>query len=367
MEVKSLKISDFRNISEINIEPSEAVNVIYGENAQGKTNILEALWLFTGFKSFRAKREQELVKFGKSFAKIEALFYGHGRNQETAIFIDNKRTAEKNGVKMKTAAELISSFYAVIFTPAHLNLIKNGPEHRRKFIDTALCQLKPSYAKSLAHYQKTLKQRNSLLKDIFYHSELLDTLDIWDEKLSFYGAEVVSERIKYIKLLTENSEKFYEGISNGKESFSAGYISNTGIYSGNIFEIKDDILNALKKSRKEEIYQGITGTGPHRDDLEIKINGISARKFGSQGQQRSAALCLKLSEGEILKKITGENPIILLDDVMSELDIERQNYILNNTYGKQVFITCCEPDAHLRNINGKAFHIKNGEVLNNVY
>lgn len=363
MLVKNLSVSNFRNISKARLEPSEGVNVIYGENAQGKTNILEAIWLLTGFKSFRAKRDGELVKFKESFSKVEALFYGHGRNQETAVFIDSKRTAEKNGVKLKTAAELISSFYAVIFTPAHLNLIKNGPEHRRKFIDTALCQLKPNYAKSLALYQKTLKQRNSLLKDIFYHAELLDTLDIWDEKLAFYGAEVSSERIKYIKLLTENSEKIYEGISNGKEKFSAEYVSNAEIYSGNAEEIKDKILNTLKKNRKEEIYQGITGTGPHRDDLEIKINNISARKFASQGQQRSAALCLKLSEGEILKSITGENPVILLDDVMSELDIERQNYILNNISDKQVFITCCEPDAHLRSLNGKSFNVKSGKLL----
>lgn len=363
MKIKNLKISNFRNISEINISPSKNVNVIYGENAQGKTNILEALWLFTGFKSFRAKKDFELVKFNESFAKIETSFYGHGRNQEIAIFIDNKRIAEKNGVKLKAAAELITSFYAVIFTPTHLDLIKNGPSHRRKFIDTALCQLKPNYTKSLVFYQKTLKQRNSLLKDIFHHTELLDTLDIWDEKLSFYGAEIITERIKYINLLTENAEKIYEGISKGKEKFSAEYVSNTGIYSDNTEEIKNKIFNELKKNRKEEIYQGVTGTGPHRDDIEIKINGISARKFGSQGQQRSAALCLKLSEGEILKYITGENPIILLDDVMSELDIERQNYILNNIEDKQVFITCCEPDAHLRKLNGKAFNVSNGEIL----
>lgn len=363
MTVKELSVADYRNIEKINITPSESVNVIYGENAQGKTNLLESIWLFTGCKSFRSKRDRELVRFDASYAKNEMTFFAKGREQSAVIFIDKKRTAMKNGITLRSPAELIGEFYAVIFSPSHLSLVKDGPVFRRKFLDTALCEIKPYYAKALAKYTHTLFQRNALLKDIQFHSELYDTLDAWDDKLSSYGAAVISERIKYTALLSEFSAKIYDGLSGGKEKMSVEYTDNAKVYSDDPYEIKDFLLNRLRETRRDDIYNKITSIGPHRDDLDIKIDGLSARSFGSQGQQRSSALSLKLSESEIIKEITGDEPVILLDDVMSELDLTRQDYILNNISGRQVFITCCDPNTVLRLCEGKTFHIKNGEVI----
>lgn len=363
MIVKKLSVCNYRNIENIEINPGESINVIYGKNAQGKTNLLESIWLFTGCKSFRSKRDKELVKFEQSFAKNEMEFFAKEREQSAIIYIDKKRTAMKNGVTLKSTAELIGEFYAVIFSPSHLCLVKDGPINRRKFLDTALCQLKPYYAKGLAKYSHTLEQRNALLKDIQFHSELYDTLEIWDDKLSSYGAAIVSERIKYTKMLSEISANIYSGLSDGKEKMTVEYVNNFGLYDDDPYAIKDFLFESLKTTKRDDIYNKITSIGPHRDDLDIKIDGLSARSFGSQGQQRSAALAVKLSEAQIIKEITNEDPVILLDDVMSELDLSRQDYILNNIENRQVFITCCDPNTVLRLCEGKTFHIENGKVI----
>ncbi|MEG1835852.1 MAG: DNA replication/repair protein RecF [Oscillospiraceae bacterium] len=363
MIIKNLSIKDYRNIDNIIIEPSEGINIIYGENAEGKTNLIESIWLFTGCKSFRCKKDSELLGFGKAFAKNEITFFANGREQTAVIYIDKKRTAMKNGITLKSPAELIGEFYSVIFAPIHLSLIKDGPLNRRRFLDTALCELKPFYAKALQKYNHTLMQRNALLKDISYHSELYDTLDVWDEKLSSYGAAVISERIKYTTLLSKHSKEIYSGLSGNKETLSVEYINNSGTYSDDAYEIKEFLKSSLMNSRRNDIYNKITSVGPGRDDLEIKINNLSARAYGSQGQQRSAALSLKLSEADIIKEMTGEEPIILLDDVMSELDLSRQDYILNNINKRQVFITCCDPNTVLRLCEGKSFHIEKGKVI----
>ena len=363
MIINSLSVSDYRNIDYIRINPSENVNIIFGENAQGKTNLLESIWLFTGCKSFRTKKDSELLGFEKEYAKNIIEFFAFGRQQTAELIIDKKRTAFKNGIELKSPAELIGEFYAVIFSPSHLSLIQDGPVFRRSFLDTALCQLKPNYAKGLARYRHTLEQRNALLKDIQFHSELYDTLDIWDEKLASYGAAVVFERIKYSKQLSVHADEIYSGISDGREKLTVNYVNNTGLYIEDPYEIKDFLKQRLRQTRREDIFNKITGIGPQRDDLEININGLSARKFGSQGQMRSCALALKLSEANIIKEITGEEPVILLDDVMSELDISRQDYILNHINGRQVFITCCDPATVLRMCEGKTFHIEKGCLI----
>ena len=363
MIINSLTVTDYRNIDFIKLAPSENVNIIFGENAQGKTNLLESIWLFTGCKSFRTKKDNELLGFEKEYAKNEIEYFAFGREQKAQLIIDKKRTAFKNGIELKSPAELIGEFYAVIFSPSHLSLIQDGPIFRRSFLDTALCQLKPNYAKGLARYKHTLEQRNALLKDIQFHSELYDTLDIWDEKLSSYGAAVVSERIKYSKELSGHANEIYTGISEGKEVLTVDYVNNTGLYVDDPYEIKEFLKERLRQTRRDDIFNKITGIGPQRDDLDIKINGLSARKFGSQGQKRSSALALKLSEANIIKEITGEEPIILLDDVMSELDIKRQDYILNHISGRQVFITCCDPATVLRLCEGKTFHIEKGCLI----
>ena len=209
MKVDRLSVIDYRNIDYIEIAPSENVNVIFGENAQGKTNLLESIWLFTGCKSFRSKKDSELLGFGKDFAKNEIDFFAKGREQTATMIIEKKRSITKNGVDLKSPAEMIGEFNAVIFSPSHLSLIQEGPVNRRKFLDTALCQLKPSYARVLAKYNRALEQRNALLKDIQFHSELYDTLDVWDDRLSSYASAIVSERIKYARLLSESCEEIY--------------------------------------------------------------------------------------------------------------------------------------------------------------
>ncbi len=363
MTVNSVNIKNFRNIADLSFTADNGVNVIYGENAQGKTNILESLWLFTGCKSFRGAKDNELIKFGEAFAKINLDFSDNLREKKSEIIIaDKKKNASLNGVSLRSTAELIGSFYAVIFSPVHLSLIKDGPSARRKFLDTALCQLKPSYAEHLAGYKKTLMQRNALLKDLHLNSELYDMLDIWDEQLARYSAFVIKERLQYIDLLSEYSKSIYSGISENKEDFSVFYSENIN----KDISVKDIYLSQienLKNSRKEDIFSKTTTVGPHRDDLEILINNVSARSFGSQGQQRSCALALKLGESEIIKKITGETPVALLDDVMSELDEKRQDYILNHINDRQVFLTCCDPSQVLRLCGGKSFYIKGGEII----
>ena len=363
MTVNSVKIKNFRNIADLSFIADNGVNVIYGENAQGKTNILESIWLFTGCKSFRGAKDNELIKFGEDFSKINLEFSDNLREKKSEIIIaDKKKNASLNGVSLRSTAELIGSFYAVIFSPVHLSLIKDGPSARRKFLDTALCQLKPSYAEHLAGYKRALVQRNALLKDLHLNSELYDMLDTWDDQLARYSACVIKERLQYIDLLSDYSKNIYSGISENKEEFSVFYSKKIS----KDYSVKDIYLSEienLKNFRKEDIFSKTTTVGPHRDDLEILINNVSARSFGSQGQQRSCALALKLGESEIIKKVTGETPVALLDDVMSELDEKRQDYVLNHINDRQVFLTCCDPSQVLRLCGGKSFLIKGGEII----
>ena len=362
MTVNSVKIKNFRNIADLSFTADNGVNVIYGENAQGKTNILESIWLFTGCKSFRGAKDNELIKFGEDFSKINLEFSDNLREKKSEIIIaDKKKNASLNGVSLRSTAELIGSFYAVIFSPVHLSLIKDGPSARRKFLDTALCQLKPSYAEHLAGYKRALVQRNALLKDLHLNSELYDMLDTWDDQLARYSSCVIKERLQYIDLLSDYSKNIYSGISENKEEFSVFYSKKIS----KDYSVKDIYLSEienLKNFRKEDIFSKTT-VGPHRDDLEILINNVSARSFGSQGQQRSCALALKLGESEIIKKVTGETPVALLDDVMSELDEKRQDYVLNHINDRQVFLTCCDPSQVLRLCGGRSFLIKGGEII----
>ena len=365
MKVNSIKLNNFRNISSVILEADNGVNVIYGENAQGKTNILEGIWLFTGCKSFRGSKDAELIRFGEEFAKTQLIFEDSSRKKKSEIiFSDKKKLITLNDVPLKSSGELIGNFYAVIFAPNHLSLIKDGPAERRKFIDTALCQLKPGYAKALAGYRRALLQRNALLKDIYLNSELYDMLDSWDEQLARYAAVVIEERLKYIEILSQYSKSIYAGISENKEIISVTYsLSNSLDKKSTVNDIYAIQKQLLSEARKEDVTFKTTSVGPHRDDLEILINGVSARAFGSQGQQRSCALALKLGESEIIKKITGETPVALLDDVMSELDEKRQDYVMNHIQDRQVFLTCCDPSQVLRLCGGKSFLIKGGELL----
>lgn len=364
MKISSVELNNFRNISSLRLDADDGVNVIYGENAQGKTNILEGIWLFTGCKSFRGAKDSELVRFDEDFAKLKLGFSDATRNKNAELTISPKgKQILLNGVQLKSTAELIGSFYAVIFSPSHLSLIKDGPQGRRKFIDTALCQLKPSYAEVLSKYKHTLMQRNALLKDIHLNSGLYDLLDTLDIQLARFSGQVILQRLKYVDVLSGYSKEIYGGISENKEEISVKYSRNDLDLSLSLEDLCRIESQRLTAARKEDILNRSTTVGPHRDDIEILINNVSARSFGSQGQQRSCALALKLGESEIIKKVTGENPVALLDDVMSELDERRQDYVLNHINNRQVFLTCCDPSQVLRLCGGKSYLIKKGELV----
>ncbi len=363
MYIKKVKIENFRNIEFMEIEPHNEINVIYGQNGQGKTNLLEAIWLFTGCKSFRNAKDSELVQFNEENSRIEIEYETEVRDNKASVCIEKKRTASLNGINLSSPRELIGKYYSVVFSPMHLSLIKDGPLNRRKFIDTAISQIDNMYAKKLMYFNHLIQQKNALLKNANENPSLLDTLDIWDEKIALAGADIISDRIEYIKRLQQKATEIYRGISGEKEELSIKYLSNVRYESEEKNSIAEKYYETMKKNRPNDLYLKNTTSGPHRDDIEILINGISARKFGSQGQQRSASLALKLGEAEIIKDLKGEHPIILLDDVMSELDSTRQNYILNKMTGKQVFITCCEKETISKLCAGKVIKIEKGKAV----
>lgn len=337
--------------------------MIFGENGQGKTNIIEGIWLFTGFKSFRTRKNNELIPHEKDFYNISLEFFADNRDH----FFEVKGTKEfqdiyKNKVKAISARSMIGDFSAVVFSPIHLNLVKGGPEERRKFLDIAISQTDPSYARKLSKYYKILRQKNALLKNIEEKTADNDYLDIWDETLSKSGAVIIKKREEYIEKLKCRATECYAGISEKKEELSVDYVLSGIEFENDEEYIASALLEALKSSREIDIKRKYTSKGPHRDDIEIKLDSRNIRNFGSQGQQRSAALSLKLAEAYIINETRQEKPVALLDDVMSELDVSRQNYILNELKEWQVFITCCEPTQVLRMKSGKSFEIKNGQL-----
>lgn len=362
MKINSIEIENFRNIENLKLE-FDNVNIIYGENAQGKTNLIEAIYLFTGSKSFRGVKDKDLIKFGKDFSKLKINFENKNRDQYAQIDIKKRRNVSLNGIKKKYTTQLSEELKAVIFSPVHLSMVKDGPSERRKFIDTALFQIKAGYRNILKEYNHCLEQRNMLLKDISKNGSLSDMLYIWDKNLAFCGAKIIYQRQKYIENLLPYTEEIFDGLSGGKEKIDL-FLKGTFDYK-NVTqeEIEKNLISALEKSRTNDIYNKITTVGPHRDDMEILINQNSARRFASQGQQRSCVLALKLAEASLLRDMTKEEPLALLDDVMSELDITRQDYILNHIKDWQVFITCCDANTVLRLKKGKTFHIKNGGLI----
>lgn len=361
MKITQLYWKNCRNLHEGTLIPDEKINIICGDNAQGKTNLLEWIWIFTGGHSFRGAKEAELIEFGQMRANARMNFFSDGREQEAEIeIVDGKRRCKLNGVPLRSPMELVGSFCAVVFAPCHLSLVQAGPSERRKFLDTAICQIEPKYARALSRYNKVLEQRNALLKSIYRSPSLEDTLESWDEQLASLGGIVTSERSRYLKRLQPEAERFYSGISDGNEQMQliepSGYTDDdSNICAQKLFE-------CLFTSRKSDISAGFTTVGPHRDDFTIKINGLPARNFGSQGQQRSAVLALKLGEASLLEKSIKEKPIVLLDDVMSELDIRRQDFLLGQMDDWQVFMTCCDPNTVLRMKSGIAVRMEKGKI-----
>lgn len=364
MYVKEIRLTQFRNMERLTLRPCPGINVIYGDNAQGKTNLAEALWLFTGAKSFRGAKDKEMIRFGAQQAELALEFWGGGRDQTADIHIKNQKSAWVNEIPLESPSQLAGHFYAVVFSPAHLSLVKDGPAFRRKFLDTALCQIVPKYEVVLREYHRILDQRNALLKDLERFPQLMDTADIWDQNLAKTGAWLMYCRFQYISRLEPAACQVYDGLSAHKERMSMALESS----AGGSPEMKREELQTLfyqrlRESRAGDIAKGSTSVGPHRDDLEIRVNDLPVKLYGSQGQQRSCVLALKMAECAMIEELTGESPVILLDDVMSELDSQRRGYLLNRIQGRQVFVTCCDQESVQLMEQGKAFHIDGGALV----
>jgi len=369
LQIQKVQFKNFRSLTDDIVFPGHGTNVIWGDNAQGKTNFLELIWMFSGNRSFRGSKDEEFIRFGERTSEIEAVFYSEDREQTAQITYYNdasvkiKKEIKINDIKKRASSSLTEKFNMIVFSPEHLYLVKGSAEKRRKFLDDALCNWKTSLDNLFTQYNKTLVQRNALLKDIYKHNELKATVPIWDENLSHLGSMVIRQRILYLEYLSKFASLYHLGISDNKEALTLDYHSDIKIQrTDSCEEIKQKLLTSLTENRNIDYKLGITGIGPHRDDIDICINGKSVRKYGSQGQQRSVVLSLKLAEASVLKEKSGEMPIILLDDVLSELDIKRQNFLLKKINNYQVFISSCEKTTKNRADETKLFYICKGTI-----
>ncbi len=355
MVIKSLELADFRNYESLNISFDKGTNILYGDNAQGKTNILEAIYVSATTKSHKGSKDKEIINFDKEEAHIRTYLE---KNEITYRVDMHLRKSKSKGIaidgqKIKKAAELLGLLNVVFFSPEDLAIIKSGPSERRRFADMELCQLDSFYLYNLNHYNKIVGQRNKLLKDIYFSPELRETLNIWDSQLISYGSKIIERRELFAGQLCEIIKDIHKKLSGGKEELAVKYEPDVSIEN---FEEK------MKENQEKDIRSKITTTGPHRDDFSFIVNGIDIRKYGSQGQQRTAALSLKLSEIEMVKKMTKDTPVLLLDDVLSELDSSRQNYLLGSIGDIQTIVTCTGLDEFVNNrfkIN-KIFKIASG-------
>lgn len=360
MIIKSLELADFRNYDSLDIRFSSGTNILYGDNAQGKTNILEAIYLSSTTKSHKGSKDKDIINFHKEEAHIRIILEKDG--MENKIDMHLRKNKSKgiaiNGQKIKKAAELLGLLNVVFFSPEDLNIIKNGPAERRRFVDMELCQLDSFYLYNLNHYNKIVNQRNKLLKDMYFNPELKDTLNIWDSQLVSYGSKIIERRKIFVKQLNEILFKIHKKLSGDQEDLNICYEPDVVI---------DDYAHSLAANQERDIKLKQTTVGPHRDDFSFLTGNIDIRKFGSQGQQRTAALSLKLSEIELVKKITKDNPVLLLDDVLSELDSNRQNYLLNSIGDIQTIITCTGLDEFINNRFeiDKVFRVKEGKIEDN--
>ena len=357
MIIESIELKNYRNYDKLHMDFSHGTNILYGDNAQGKTNILEAIYVCATTKSHRGSKDKEIIQFDRDESHIKL----NVRKRDVPYRIDMhlKKNRAKgvavNGVPIKKASELFGIVNVVFFSPEDLNLIKNGPAERRRFIDLELCQLNKLYVHSLVQYNKIVTQRNKLLKDIMFRPDYEETLDIWDMQLVQYGREVIRCREAFVGQLNDLIGGIHRQLSGEKESLHISYEPNVTV---GMFE------DTLRKSRPSDLKQRTTLTGPHRDDLSFIINDIDIRRFGSQGQQRTAALSLKLAEIELVKKIVNDYPILLLDDVLSELDGSRQNHLLSGINHIQTMITCTGLEDFVNNRFriDKIFKVVSGEV-----
>ena len=357
MKIESLKLKNFRNYELLSLEFDRATNIFYGDNAQGKTNILEAVYLAGTTKSHRGTKDKDMIRFGSNESHIETIVKKNGIRYQIDMHL--KKNSPKgiaiNKIPIRKASELFGIINIVFFSPEDLNIIKNGPGERRRFIDLELSQLDKVYLNNLSNYNRIVNQRNHLLKEIDYNKSALETLDIWDMQLIQYGSRIIERRKVFIEEINEIISNIHKKLTGNREDIRIVYEPSNGALS---FE------QALLKNKEKDMRIKSTSVGPHRDDIAFLVGDIDIRKYGSQGQQRTSALSLKLSEIELVKKSINDTPVLLLDDVLSELDKHRQNYLLDSIHDVQTLITCTGVDEfvnHRFSIN-KVFHVQNGQV-----
>ena len=354
MYIKEIKLNNFRNYKQLDLNLNKNINIIYGNNAQGKTNILESIFLCSFGKSFRTTKEKEMIMFNENNLIVEIFYQKKDRDGKIKIEIGEKKQIYLNGVKIKKLSELLGNINIVIFTPDDINILKDGPANRRRFLDMMIGQLRPNYVYNLNMYIKTIEQRNNYLRQIREENKPEEMLEIWDEKLAEYDEKIFNYRNKFIEKISKKINKIHGEITDDKEKLKIEYVSNC--------ENKEDYLKLLKERRKLDIIKGFTTKGVHRDDFMIYINDKEVSTYGSQGQNRTVILSLKLSELNVVYEEIGEYPILLLDDFMSELDEERRKNFLNNIKNTQVILTGTEK-MDLHDLEYNLYNIKKGEVV----
>lgn len=363
MRIKNLFLKNFRNYQDECFAFDDGLNVLFGRNAQGKTNCAEAVFYLCTGTSHRSKRDKQLIRQGQECAHIRAIAQGlYGDVEISADIYENRREVKINGNKISKNADILGNVYAVLFSPTELCLIQDGPDERRRFLNVSISQLSKTYYVALLRYNKILEQRNNLLKNRDV-SLIYDTLPVWDEQLCKYGAIIARHRADFITSLSPIASEIHAFLTDGAEKLE---ISPEKKYVGDDKELAKRLFAELSNNYDRDIRLGYTASGPHRDDIDILIDGIDAKTYASQGQMRTATLSIKLAEVEIFKSVAGEYPVLILDDVMSELDLPRRKKLLERTQDLQTIITCTHAERVLYGKKANKIRIENGKIKNDV-
>ena len=365
MALNAIELRSFRNYEQLQLDFEPGVNLIVGDNAQGKTNLLEAISYLGSGKSFRAQKTGEMIRFGADFAEISGYIYAEERQQTLrwVLFAGSRpRQIWRNGVKKKTAADISGVMSTVLFCPEDLMVLKTGAAARRRLGDHALCQLRPNYDAALTEYNRILEIKSRILKDHHENPGVLEILPEYNTRLCQVGALIISYRARFFEGLGKAAAEYHGQFSGGKEEFSLQYhtVSSVNDPFAPVAALMQDLQEHLERHYRAELESGQCLTGPHKDDFSVTLNGIDLKAYGSQGQTRTAAISLKLAQRELMKRESGQEPVLLLDDVLSELDPGRQDFVLNKIVSGQVFITCCEPGRFTK--LGKTIEIEKGNV-----
>ncbi len=366
LHIKSILLKNYRNYEDLDIRLNKGINILYGQNAQGKTNILESIHLLSTGKSHRSQKDSELIRWNQDDARIKIAYEKENEEQSIEMYLhrNTKKQIKLNGVKLTKIGELIGNLHTVIFSPDHMKIIKEGPSERRRFVDIIMSQAKPGYYYHLVQYLKVLEQRNNLLLEGKKNEKLLKTIDVWDEQLAEFGSRLIKSRALFIRRINEYAEEIHYRITRDREKLDIRYKSSVPYGEENETEIKKRFRENLYDFREIDARRGLTHKGPHRDDVLIYIDGNEARTFSSQGQQRTALLSLKLAELEYIKNETNDVPVLLLDDVFSELDTQRQYFLIEFISSIQTIITCTDVE-HLNKFqitDMSVFHVIEGKI-----